>query len=244
MRPLKPSRLPETPGKAALVSGEYPQLAAALERLGIQPIPTQRDSRLPEPVAWHPDMQACVIGGKVITLREGPLVHPLEELGLELEQTVRSPEERYPQDAICNVLAWDKFVMGNPHTADIAVVRAVQSLGLTWISVKQGYAACSAALVTSNAAITADEGVAAQLEQYQITVLRISPGHIRLPGYDTGFIGGCCGKLAPNQLAFAGSLDSHPDGKRIREFLASYNVSFVELLKGELTDVGGIIPLC
>lgn len=244
MRPLKPSRLPGMPGKAALVSGEYPQLAAALERLGIQPIPTQKDSRLPEPVAWHPDMQACAIGRKMITLRKGPLDKPLKELDLELEQTVRLPEGRYPQDAICNVLAWDKFAMGNPHTADIAVVRAAQSLGLTWISVKQGYAACSVALVTNTAAITADEGVAAQLELHQITVLRISPGSIRLPGYNTGFIGGCCGKLAPNQLAFAGSLESHPDGKRIREFLASYNVSVVELLKGELTDIGGIIPLC
>ena len=74
-------------------------------------------------------------------------------------------------------------------------------------------------------------------------VLLIRPGHIALSGYDTGFIGGCCGKLAPDKLAFAGTLSSHPDGERMREFLHSRGVAPVELREGPLVDVGGILPL-
>ena len=74
-------------------------------------------------------------------------------------------------------------------------------------------------------------------------VLLIRPGHIALPGYDTGFIGGCCGKLAPDELAFAGALSSRPDGERMREFLHSRCVAPVELREGPLVDVGGILPL-
>ena len=55
------TRLPEVPVKAVLVSGEYPRLISALQRLGITTISTKRDFRLPEPVSWHPDMQVCLL---------------------------------------------------------------------------------------------------------------------------------------------------------------------------------------
>ena len=74
-------------------------------------------------------------------------------------------------------------------------------------------------------------------------MLLIQPGHIQLPGYDTGFLGGCCGKLAADKLAFTGQLDLHPDGQRIQSFLEQRGVTAVELTTGPLIDVGGIVPL-
>ncbi len=74
-------------------------------------------------------------------------------------------------------------------------------------------------------------------------VLRIRPGDIRLPGYSYGFIGGCCGKLAPDMMAFTGKLDKHRDGTRIKAFLGDRGVRTLELLEGELLDVGGLIAL-
>ncbi len=244
MNRLWPTRLPERPVKAALVSGEYPQLSDRLNRLGIQAVPTCKDLRLPDPIAWHPDTQTCVLGGRVIVLQGSPLTKLLKEWELTWEETLQEPGDSYPRDALCNVLVWDRFALGNPRTADAAIISAAEDMGLSWIPVKQGYPACSVALVNESAAITADQGIAAQLERYSMTVLHISPGYIRLPGYDTGFIGGCCGKLAADKLAFAGCLDRHPDGQRIRDFLKTHGVSAVELFDGELVDVGGIVPLC
>ena len=77
-----------------------------------------------------------------------------------------------------------------------------------------------------------------------MNVLRIHSGDILLPGYPYGFIGGCCGKLAPDVMAFAGKLDSHRDSKHISAFLNTRGIKIVELLDGELLDVGGLVALC
>ena len=74
-------------------------------------------------------------------------------------------------------------------------------------------------------------------------MLLIRPGWIKLPGYNTGFLGGSCGKLSPDKLAFTGQLSSHPDGKAIRAFLEQRGVAAVELSHGPLVDTGGILPL-
>ena len=238
-KPLRPSRLPQTHAKLVLVSGEYPQLTRGLEQMDIIPLVTAQDKRLPLQVAWHPDMQACELGGKLFVLRDGPLSCILGQYSLDFCETNQTPGNSYPSDAICNVLSWGQFAMGNLRVADRIIRDAAADF--VWISVKQGYAACSTALVDKHTAITADNGVASQLERHGIETLRITPGHILLPGYSTGFFGGCCGKIAPDVMAFAGQLESHPDGQRIRGFLRAHNVREVELFEGSLLDVGGLL---
>ncbi len=237
-------RLPDKRASLVIASGEYPELTESLRQIGVCPITTISDRRLPGPVQWHPDMQACAIGDRLIVLRDGGLQNVLAEHGIHISETMKLPESVYPGDVICNALAWGRFILGNSKTADKVVRQAAEGMKAVWIDVKQGYAACAAALVDERSAITSDEGIALRLEQHGLEVLRISPGDIRLPGYQYGFIGGCCGKLAPDMMAFAGRLDRHRDGKRIREFLADRDVHAVELLDGELLDVGGLIALC
>ncbi|RKJ40452.1 hypothetical protein D7X94_08160 [Acutalibacter sp. 1XD8-33] len=237
------TRLPEVPVKAVLVSGEYPRLISALQRLGITTISTKRDFRLPEPVSWHPDMQVCLLKEKMFVLRASPTKEILWQAGLPAQETEKSPGKWYPQDVLCNVLAWDNYVMGNLKTADPNIVSMADKLGMQWLAVKQGYTACSTVLVDHSSAITADLGVSRQLNRNGMRVLEIQPGCIGLPGYDTGLLGGCCGKIAPDKLVFSGQLDSHPEGWIIREFLASREIQAIELLPGELIDVGGIMAV-
>lgn len=237
-------RLPKSPAKAALISGKYPQLISALQRLNIEAIPTTQDFRLPEPVSWHPDMQACPLGKITYVLRQSPLEGALRRCCGVIRETGKVPGKVYPQDALCNVLAWSGYVLGNRKTADPQLVSAADELGKIWIPVHQGYSACSTALVDENSAITADQGIARQLEKAGMQVLQITPGGIALPGYNTGFFGGCCGKLAPDIMAFAGELDSHSDGQEIRKFLTARGVKGIELQKGQLLDVGGIMAIC
>lgn len=236
-------RLPDSQAKLMLVSGEYPELAYSLQRLGVDAILTTADNRLPGPVKWHPDMQACAIGGRMIVLKGCGLMDVLAKYGIPASETVDLPESSYPKDVLCNVLAWDKWALGNAVAADKAVIQTADKLGLTWINVKQGYTACSTLLVDEQSAITADDGVAVQLERHGIQVLRINSGAVKLPGYPYGFIGGCCGKLSPERMVFAGSIDSHPDGERISNFLSMRCIVPVELFHGELLDVGGLIAL-
>ena len=107
----------------------------------------------------------------------------------------------------------------------------------------QGYTRCAAAIVDQNSVITADMGLSMVLKRAGLTVLEIQPGAIRLPGYPYGFIGGCCGLIAPNQLAFTGSLGFHPDSQKIKSFLQERGVQWIELTNEPLLDIGGIIPI-
>lgn len=238
-----PGRLPDREARLVLASGEYPELAEGLRRIGLQPVVTSADKRLPMPVRWHPDMQACAIGGRMIVLKGSGLLDILNKCGISAGETCAVPEPVYPKDVLCNALAWDRLILGNSKTVDRAVRLAAEDIGGSWIDVKQGYAACAAALADEGAVITSDPGIGRQLELNGFDVLRISPGNIKLPGYAYGFIGGCCGKLAPDMMAFSGSLDRHPDGGRIRAFLSERGIMAVELLEGELLDVGGLIAL-
>ena len=89
-----------------------------------------------------------------------------------------------------------------------------------------------------------DEGISRAALSLGLDVLKITPGYIELPGYEYGFIGGCCGKISKNELAFTGKLDGHPDREKILAFLAEKRISPVFLTDGPLFDAGGIIPLC
>ncbi len=237
------SRLPEKPVKAALVSGEYPGLAEGLERRGVTPIKTLFDERLPAPVGCHPDMQACLLGDETILLRDSPLRDKLAAWGLPSKGTKAAPLPSYPGDVLCNGFIWGGRLVGNPQTLDAAVLESARRQGLEILPVRQGYASCSVAVLDGKSAITADAGMAKQLGRAGFEILPIRPGFIVLPGYDTGFIGGCCGLLASGLLAVSGKLESHPDGDRIRAFIHSRNISIIELAQGPLLDVGGILPL-
>lgn len=236
-----PKRLPDRPVKAMLVSGEYPELAERIRQLKIEVIVTQEDVRLPKSVRWHPDMQICSVAGRTFVLKGSALIARLSKHSILAEETVSLPSETYPHDVLCNVLSWNRCVLGNPKTADKEIIQAAKENGLEWIAVNQGYTACSTVLVNENAAITADKGIAKALDQRGMEVLQISPGFIELPGYEYGFIGGCCGKLAPDLLAFTGRLDSHPDGEKIADFLGVHHIQYVELINRPLIDVGGLI---
>ena len=91
--------------------------------------------------------------------------------------------------------------------------------------------------------ITSDPSITTACRKAGFDVLQIRPGFIELPGYSHGFIGGCCGLISADRLAVCGELNTHPDHDRIHRFLTQHNVSVIELCKGPLQDIGGIIPL-
>lgn len=116
-------------------------------------------------------------------------------------------------------------------------------MGITLVPVNQGYAKCSVCAVDERSIITQDPSIAQAAKRHGLNVLKIQAGRILLPGYDTGFIGGCSGLLGRKLLAFTGSLGAHPDGEWIKEFLHSRGVEPLELTDGPLYDVGSILPL-
>ncbi len=231
-----------------LVSGEYPARFAKLKELGVHLIYTARDPRLPKPLQYHPDLQVCRLSLETLfVLKNSILLGSRNEFCCQISkvlETETEPEAHYPKDVLCSGVPFGKWLLGNPHTLDPAIMRKANEEGFSMISVRQGYAACAVCKVGEHAAITSDEGICRALQQKkEFDVLLIQPGSIELPGYDTGFLGGCCGKLEENLIAFTGALSCHPDGKKIKDFLNSHQIDIWELSEKTLLDTGGIIEL-
>ena len=235
--------LPKGRVTTVLISGEAVHLVSVLQALRIQPILTVASDRLPKPVRFHADMLCCYVGnGKaIVAAEEEQLENRLKCFGVQTIQTEYPLENQYPRDTKCNVLQIGEHVFYNPKSADRRILQQLETRTLHRVS--QGYSRCSVAVADEHSAITADPGLAKAMKQAGLEVLEIQPGQIRLPGYDYGFIGGCCGLIAPDRIAFTGSLELHPDGERIKMFLYQRGISYVELTNETLLDIGGLIPL-
>ena len=66
---------------------------------------------------------------------------------------------------------------------------------------------------------------------------------VRETGNTGGFLGGCCGLIDKNVVAFTGKLDSLECAAEIRAFLEKHCVQYIELTQNQMIDIGGILPL-
>ncbi len=217
-----------------IIPGKVPCTADCLP--GIRIIPLPAFDRLPAPVADHPDMLVYRDTSGDLTVYEGyyaqsrPLFDALP-YGIRTIPDPKSPA--YPDDVTLNCLNIRARLIGRCDAA-----HPLLTADLTPLPVKQGYTRCSTCMVGSSAAITADNGIADALASIGIHVLRIRAGHIRLPGYDCGFIGGATVELE-NRIGFFGDLSAHPDGEAMAAFIRQNGLEPVALCRGSLTDFGG-----
>lgn len=223
------------------VSAEHIEIHDALSRMGIEVFPIEASEKLSRPVASHADLRLGMLSSEQIAVGKGEklLQKKLEELGFHVVECKNSLSNSYPQEALLDFLALNNRIIGKRTILEKEYMLKFSQ----FIHINQGYAKCNLAVVNEHSLITSDLSAAKACREAGFDVLLISPGAIELPGYDSGFIGGCCGLIAPDILAFSGQLDTHPDGDAIKAFLQKHNVSVMELCKGKLKDIGGIIPL-
>ena len=178
-------------------------------------------------IADHPDLIMCSLGpGR-------PVFHGKIS-------AVRSP---YPADVPYNACCTGKYFIHNLKYTVPELLAAAKDAGMTLVDVPQGYARCSCLPAAEDAVITADQGILRACRAAGLTVLEIHLGHVLLPGYTYGFIGGCGGRVG-DTVVFHGSLDGHPDGDGIRKFIEDRGLAVVDFPDFPLTDIGSIIEEC
>ncbi len=244
-RHLQTPNLPETAVCHMLVA-EFacPLLSVALSSHAVQALPAPKTMSLPYRVNDHADMNCRHLGGKELMVFRDAILHPdMNAAGLKILRSAVGGGEKYPADAALNALLLSGFVFHKNDITDPALQNELAQRGYEPVHVNQGYTACSVAIVDENSVITADERIAAEAAEIGLDVLLIAPGYICLPGYDYGFIGGACGKIAPDKLAFTGTLTHHPDYAHILSFLAERGVEAVFLTNEPCFDCGGLIPV-
>lgn len=201
---------------------------------GLQVVTTCALEGLLPPLNTHTDLQIIQVGEQLIC---APCL--LEYYKQHLPQAIpgaASPKGRYPYDARYNALVVGKRVFHRTDITDPVVLAAAKKQGFSLVPVRQGYAACSSLVVSEEAVITADAGMARAFLECGLDVCRISPGNIALSKFPYGFIGGAGGRLGTGEILFFGT----PTEERIFSFLSKHGKTGV-FFPGGLADFGGWI---
>ena len=215
-----------------------------LQRLGYEVLEVPPSKLLYEAVCGHPDMLLHVIDKKKILVHKDMdinFINNLFNIGYDVLVSGSSLRTNYPFDIILNAVNLDNLFIHNLKYTDTNLLKYVKNKKNK--NVKQGYTKCSTAIVSNNAIMTSDKNIASCAVEEGIDTLILPPGDILLPGLNYGFIGGCCGLLENNLLAFYGNLNCYAYGNEIMEFLKKHKVEPVFLRNGKLIDRGSILRI-
>lgn len=209
----------------------------ALKQAGFEIIPLAPFSALQNPVDTHADMLLCAIDDVVFI----PGSYPCKIKGFKKVIKVdENMSSKYPNDVLLNIAIVGRHVLCNTKFASKSVLEYLKNNEFSIHHISQGYAHCSTCIVSEDAIITADIGIANKAQCLGLDVLKIESGHISLPPYEYGFIGGSCGSCE-DKIYFCGSLKYHPDGEKIRNFCKKHGKEVIELMDAPLSDIGGIL---
>ncbi len=195
----------------------------------------------------HADLQCFPLEHHRVIVHPG--IHPetIEEakaMDIELLYGETKLEKKYPKDISYNVARVGKNVLHYVNHMDPVVKKELERRKYNFINVKQGYTKCSVLPLGEHSIITADLGIAKEIKESAMDVLLIEGGHIELPGFNTGFIGGVCGVIEEKGMVlFNGNLALHPDCIKICSFLKERGYDYKCLTHGPLIDVGSIFFL-
>lgn len=244
MKFIEKPNLPQGRVTLAAISVQAGESIKKLNNLGIKTTEIKPYNNLPEPVNSHADLQILHLGNNNIFCQSEHLCIGESEPKFNLRKIQAKAGNRYPDDVKLNCAIIGNKIICNVNTIAHEILEYAELNNLTVINVNQGYTKCSICVVNENAIITDDESIFAASGNFFNDTLFVSKGSIGLKGYNYGFIGGCCGKIDKNKIAFNGSIESHKDYKKILDFLNRNSVECIELHNNLLYDIGGILPLC
>ena len=196
--------------------------------------------KLQNPVKGHADMMffACFSGSRPQIAYEPCLENIaalLRQNGYRCLKGSPIQSSKYPKNIIYNACSIDGCIIhyrGN-------IEKNIKMLKAKHVLVNQGYSKCSIVPVNKKSIITSDKGIKEAWENSGGKALLVSPGHVKLPGYKSGFIGGTAG-VTKRSVFFVGRLAFHPDAQAMRDFISKAGKNIIELYNGPLYDVGTV----
>ena len=198
---------------------------------------------LEKPISAHPDMSVLSTKERLFVSSDVYRLFTFTD-AFEVERNHFYVDLlEYPLNISLNCAVVGKNIICNEKYTCKTVLEILKKLDYKIINVNQGYAKCSTCIVSDNAIITEDESIATECSKVGIDVLKISKGHVKLNGYDYGFIGGCSGLIESDLLVFNGCIEKHPDYKYIYDFCKKHGVCVLSLNNEPLYDVGSIVRI-
>ena len=196
---------------------------------------------IPLPVGAHPDTIIGKIGKSLfVSGNESEIISTLDKNGIPYIKSSHLPGSKYPGDCALNFLCVKDILCANLSIISKDVLEYAEKGGYKPLNVAQGYTKCST-LALGGGIITADAGICKAMSSSGVVSLKIEAGHISLPPYEYGFIGGASGTTGESAVFF-GSLEDHPNKNEIRAFCKKLGYNPIEF-DFELTDFGGFIEV-
>lgn len=209
-----------------------------LKSFGHTPIPCPPHP-IPDPaVASHPDM--LIFPTREYILTHADYISALPALPLPVRGINRRMECQYPHDVLLNAACIGDFLVCRPDAVADEILQFAKQNGLSLLPVRQGYTKCNLCVVSEHAAITEDASICKALQGAGVDVLCIEPGHVALPGYPYGFIGGASGNDGAH-IFFCGNLALHPERDRIAAFCHKHQKKPISLAGHALMDTGSLL---
>lgn len=219
------------------------RLDKPLKAAGFTPIPVPDNPYVDKRLSGHVDLSVCKVNEKTLIVSQYLLEYAyfVNELTnvVKLIAAHNKQMPNYPHDAnLCSCICGDHLI----HHSKCIDPEIVKYARKHLIDVRQGYSNCMVCAVSNNAIITSDRGIADAAGKAGIGVLQISPGHIELEGFNTGFIGGASFSHE-GSVYFTGTLTEHPDRDKISRFIAAHGSSAIYLTAAPIFDIGGAVVL-
>ncbi|MBR2020983.1 MAG: hypothetical protein IJ939_00970 [Clostridia bacterium] len=226
----------------------YPESLLYLQRMGYTVKTLKSQDGMEKAVSSHPDMYIAHLGDAIVAdYRVHDLLTSFDsktDIKFGGREVHDASMVKYPDNIGFNCARVGKNIICNEKYTSPLIIEHARKQGLNILNVRQGYAKCSTCVITDNAIITEDESIYNCATDNGIDVLKIRKGHVELPGYDYGFIGGCSGLIEKKLVAFNGNVMLHPDAAEIVEFCYKHDVGIVSVCNKKLSDIGSIIRIC
>lgn len=240
---LSKPNLPQKTIKHCLIGEKYTTEIEELTALGVKCLTLKANKCLDDEINCHADILAFNFGnGKIVANIASIGEDELKKIGITavFEDNITSP---YPKDILLNSAFINNKIICNTSVTSKKIIDFAEENNIELINIKQGYSKCNICVVSDNAVITEDDGIASLLNFYQIDVLKISKGDIFLSDVHYGFLGGASGKLSKDKIYFSGDISQHRDYLQIVEFLNKHHIESVYNKSRKLRDFGGFIAL-
>lgn len=209
-----------------------------LNREGFSFLETTPNPNLDPRIADHPDLSLFKLDKKTLVVDEEVFPYYEEKLdGIKLIKG-KAVSEKYPLDAIYNIVRFKNFYIHNDFT-EKNIKKYFEENNIGHLNVKQGYTRCSL-IPLPNLLITSDYGIYKSLKD-RIDIKLIEDDKVELDGFDQGFLGGACG-LIGDKLIFTGDIRKHKAYPDIKEICKSQNIEII-IPNTRLVDLGSIIEI-
>ena len=221
-----------------------------------------------KPVSSHPDIYMCSMGpGKPVFFGYPEKIGSKYPENIIFNAACTGKyfihNTKYTDPELLEYVKKQASDISEEHADNFSINPHETSETLEIIDVPQGYTKCNTLIVDEYSIITSDVGIYnscygrphltgndAAAEDCkscisgspapQLEVLLIEKGHIKLQGFDYGFIGGASGRVG-DTIIFNGDITQHPDYEKITAFIESRGLKIKHFTGYPLEDIGSII---